>query len=186
VPKKTSTWINPNRKDEPGERELAMGKMRASGMTLDQIGATYGITRERVRQLLMKYRLDGPIEFKNTYVCITCGDRFPRGAAPEHRKTHRVYFGRGLMTPEMELRNEYIAEAYLRGDRIEDISRAVRTKDGRPTTYTSLYRALQYQGIEPNRGAGRYKRTLEGKERLRMTRRNGTTPYRGWRAPDDE
>jgi len=126
VPKKTSTWINPNRKDEPGERELAMGKMRASGMTLDQIGATYGITRERVRQLLMKYRLDGPIEFKNTYVCITCGDRFPRGAAPEHRKTHRVYFGRGLMTPEMELRNEYIAEAYLRGDRIEDISRADR------------------------------------------------------------
>jgi hypothetical protein len=163
-----------------------MAEMRKSGSTLDEIGATYGVTRERVRQLLKKYDLDIPKEQRYGAFCNTCDTRLLRGQAMEHRKTHIVRLGHAGLTPEAEMRNEYIAEAYLRGDRIQDISRTVRTRNDTPTTYTAIYRILRDQGIEPNRGAGRYKRTLEGRERYRTSLREGSAPYRGWRAPDDE
>ena len=50
-------------KTEPGERELRMKEMFESGITLNGIGVEFGVSRERVRQLLKKYfgitRVDG-------------------------------------------------------------------------------------------------------------------------------
>lgn len=45
----------PGKQYEADARTLAMAEMYRNGSTLEQIGAQYGVTRERVRQLLTKF-----------------------------------------------------------------------------------------------------------------------------------
>ena len=39
----------------PNDRDLAMGRMYASGLTMAEVGTAFGVSRERVRQLLTKH-----------------------------------------------------------------------------------------------------------------------------------
>ena len=68
-----------------------------------------------------------------------------------------------------------------------DISRMVRTKDNKPVSFSYLYVVLRENGIEPNRGGGKYIRTPDVRRRYRETRYSGKTPgSRGWRANDED
>ena len=56
-------------------RMLGIITMRLEGRTLEEIGSEYGITRERVRQLLKPYNVPNPdLKFKKT--CAVCGQIF--------------------------------------------------------------------------------------------------------------
>ena len=46
---------HPNKRTSPGERECRMKELYEAGYTLHQIGVQFGLTRERVRQLLSKH-----------------------------------------------------------------------------------------------------------------------------------
>lgn len=178
---------------EPTERELQMGEMRQT-MTLQQIATHFGVSRERIRQILTKQDLDRPPDKRGQTICRFCGAVVfgPNQAAhrADHTAIERQLMGSGL-TVEQEMRHEAITEMYLAGERIDDISRTFRV-NGRPMCYSQIYRILRLRGIVPNRKAGSYPRTelvlQRLKESQRLRRLHGPDYpgriERGWRAND--
>ena len=80
------------RPQEMKERNAEIMRMRKEGATLEEIGAHFKITRERVRQLLMRHGGDevppARISYRTARLCNGCGMMF----TPEHN--HQTYCNR--------------------------------------------------------------------------------------------
>lgn len=113
-------------------REYAMECLWRGGMTLQEVGDRFGITRERVRQIL---RNRGVEKLKLT-------ERRPR--PPKPIKPHR---GKRFDTPERRVRVQRVCEMYLAGALTEEIMRSVDGVNNAP----AVYKCLKYGGVERRR-----------------------------------
>ena len=189
---KTKTYASRQRKTrEPTERDLRIAEMRRT-MTLKEIGEVEGLTRERIRQLLVRSGLNEHPDYQYGRECGECGERVAWGDWRAHRRSEARVGGPSTynhQTIEQQLKAEAIVADYLAGMRLFDISRKYSTSTGRPTTYGMIYRALRKAGVNPNRGGGGYRRTAESRQRMsdaQIARFYGQkAPRRGWRANDE-
>ena len=190
---KTKTYASLQRKmHEPTERDLRIAEMRKS-MTLEEIGAVEGVTRERIRQLLVKSGLNDHPDYQYSRECDECGERVQWGERRAHRRAEARVGGPSTyshQTIEQQLKAEAIVADYLAGMRLFDISLKYLTETGRPATYSMIYRYLKRAGIQPDRGGGAYQRTTESRKRMsdaQLARwyKKESAPRRGWRANDE-
>jgi DNA-binding CsgD family transcriptional regulator len=132
-----------------------------SGLTLQETGAQFGLSRQRVQQVLGEhgYPTRRPPQ---GIVCATCGQRYPRGDSKAHRATpeHRRMISRPGQTEKFPERNQDIVRRYLAGERTQDI--AERYGIVQPSIYTIVRR----HGVKPDRGGGQYARDGISRDRL--------------------
>ena len=140
-----------------------MWALYQAGFTLEEVGDLFNLTRQRVSQIFQKeglrLRPPGPSP-KGPHTCPRCFGLYPKGKYAEHRMTqeHKAVWvdPRRLVERERQMVADYLA--------------GVPTKDicKKYDTYApELYRSLKRQGVEINRGGGRYVRTPEIRARIR-------------------
>jgi hypothetical protein len=154
---------------------------RLAGDTLEAIGKEVGLTRERVRQVLLKRGYEvvrsDPRGMPDR-PCKVCPGTYRYGEYKEHCQAagHPAHYGYVAGGRRWD---DYICERYGAGDRIADISRVTGK------TYFGIYRILRRNGIEPSRGGGRYPRTAACLARRRATNARiaagGEPNPKGWR-----
>jgi hypothetical protein len=156
--------MSPNPTPETRARAVVMNQLyNEQGWTYERIGRWFGITRERVRQILVAcgYRT-GPRPRPDP-LCGVCGQHYPRNGYTAHYLAagHKRQIGRVEVNPE---RNDAIVADYLRGEMSgEEIGRKYEMKQ------EGIYPILHRRGIVPDRGGGRYERTPDSKARLQAT-----------------
>lgn len=176
--------------ETPNERHRQIIEDRLAGDSLAAIGRRFGVTRQRIDQILGRWEPLYPdlAAIRGHYICKTCGRNFPFGTARRHAREHDVKLGHSMRSIETELKYEAVVDAYQRGVSLDDISLMIRTESGKPASFTVIYRILHVMGVKPNRGGGRYERTEEVRARMResqfLRRAGGQRKPRGWRASE--
>jgi transposase len=66
---------SPSLPDDVSERNREMVELYKSGMTLESIGMKYGITRERVRQILRKMAVPADVGGQAVAMLVSCSER---------------------------------------------------------------------------------------------------------------
>jgi len=126
-------------------------EMSAAGATLQEMGDKYGITRERVRQCLLKVGVvHGEIKEARRLrlaalpiTCHICGKQYQRGERHYVAGAHRnMIFRRSAKQIE---RDAGIAADYDQGMLLRDIVAKYKT------SATMVTRALAWAGMKPNR-----------------------------------
>lgn len=142
-------------------------------LTYEVIGQRYGITRERVRQILVKHGYSTGRPRKPDPICFICGGSYPK---TQFRK-HCLAAGHGgYRQPKREKhpeRNTAIVAEYLNSDLTGD---EIAAKHG--IQAPSIYPILRRRGIKPTRGGGHYVRDQVSRERMKETvrRKRRTQP----------
>lgn len=172
-------------------RVKAMFEMRQTGATLEEIGAAFKITRERVRQLLLEegYHIDRPLRPEE----LAAVDEYVKGAnlweaAQNHGLTltkiktlikkagHEIRPGpkNWRVHPSTIEKSKRAAKMYRAGHTNAEIAKAL---DMQPP---SIYRLLAIAGVKPMREAGRtrrknLRRKAEKQERIASAQRPAAT-----------
>lgn len=116
-----------------------LADMMDSGMKLEEVGRVYGITRERVRQLLgrigyVNKRLWAKRNERPDKACLVCGDIYPLGKFREHVEAKGHPFNRAALIE----RDAETVRRYIAGERTRDIMEALSLP-----APSILYRALR-------------------------------------------
>jgi len=144
-------------------RALDMAAMYRDGKTLEEIGAKYGLTRERVRQIMIRSGNDPkgidrpmPEHYRRAIDAYLAGDSLLTAAhiADIHPITFRNILVRAGHVPRLENRAkiydagkvERCAQLYLAGKSLAEIAQTVGIKH-----QPEIYRHLAHAGIKPSR-----------------------------------
>lgn len=124
-------------------------------MSLEQVGLRFGVSRQRVQQILTQFGYPTRNLRPALVICKMCGEAYPHGAY----EAHRAAAGHKFMKPVTRMPQaqiDAVVADYLAGMRGQDIA------DKHGLGYQEhVYRVLKLAGIEPDRGGGRYVRTPE-------------------------
>jgi len=153
-------------------RAARIRELAESGVTFTAIGVEFGVTRERVRQILRKMGLD-PTEIARArrtanreanrfVVCPYCGETYERGHGKEHMR-RGSHLGMRLKYPE---RTAAIVADYQAGMKLSEF----RAKYG--VGATTVYWALRRTGHQNNRNVhhGRLPTIAESRARKEAIR----------------
>lgn len=165
--------------DEVNVARLAVWEpMIQQGATLEQLGEVFGLTRERVRQILVKANREMPIvgraerrrsaleAYQNAeMVCSSCGETFIRKDVRTHYRkgTHRWKRNLHKRKPEEIARDAAIVADYDAGMVVNQI---MEKHDLPAPTY--IYRALKWNGRTNNRRATARRRNKEAVAQLKQ------------------
>ncbi len=157
------------RKDGPRSvsdtaRAQEMADLYGNGKTLMEIGAVYGVTRERVRQILRAFGVESlgwrqrpavpaTEQEKEIAALYLSGsplrqlrERFGPGVATALKKLGTGAKKMDAFRETIRERDERAVAMYLRGDSVEVIAKAVGFSHG-----TYVYRSLKRRGVSTNR-----------------------------------
>lgn len=129
------------------ERNKKMANMYAQGCTLESIGKQFGLTRERVRQILKKNGVtakDGGASLRSS---VSAEHKETIAAAKRDARSLEEY---GLPYQEMRKHRESGAVAAFRRQRVNAVRRGIEWK----MTFAQWWAVWDASGQFPNRGRG--------------------------------
>lgn len=161
------------------ERAERMAEMYRSGVTLAEIGAAFGITRERVRQILNHSTLDAearrkiryPHGVRETRACEYCGTTFtaPRSRIKRYCKvecsrrashTPKTWNEERMVYAMQRFYVEHGRVPYVREMMFESVALKIPSITTLTRHYGSMVAAFKAAGLEP-RKTGRPKKVVE-------------------------
>jgi len=156
----------PGRRSAPDERIPKIMEMRKAGMTLEEIGTEFGITRERVRQIVVKAGLQSEFAYRPpTRKELDVYDEYRNGASlnyvagklgvgPETARKRLIAANIPIrpstrkvrINEERDRKAREVVERYKSGESTKDIARAMGFKNPQ-----QIYHYLGLGGMRPNR-----------------------------------